>query len=41
MEEKLNLFQVALEGRTLVNFETVIAQSKESKGKLCWASGRG
>lgn len=36
MEEKINLFQEAVEGRTLTNFETVLAKNKE---KLCWALG--
>lgn len=33
MEEKLNLFQVALEKRTLASFEIVLAQNKENKGE--------
>ena len=33
MEEKLTLFQKALEGRTVTNFHRVLDQNKE---KLCW-----
>lgn len=38
MKEKLTLFQGAMEGRTLTNFESILAQNRE---KLCWALGRG